>query len=245
MNTLLQVQLSGDFGSILNIEFWDDTGYLENITKTTDEYHVFILSEIISGDDYYFRITGANLGAQYSLYFSNVTDDIYEPNNDKASAHVIAASTALSCILIDDDWFEFEVLTGSEDVTIELTFSDQYGNIDVELYDSLGALVVGSNSETDDELINIDLNSTETYYIRVFGNNFGQSYHIKWSGVEPTPDDTTDDTTGDTTDDTTSDTNGGGDDDNFLDGIPGYSPLMTIMLFLGTLGILIQKFRKK
>ncbi len=63
MNTLLQVQLSGDFGSILNIEFWDDTGYFENITKTTDEYHVFILSEIISGDDYYFRITGANLGA--------------------------------------------------------------------------------------------------------------------------------------------------------------------------------------
>ncbi|TFH29768.1 MAG: hypothetical protein E4G98_03270, partial [Promethearchaeota archaeon] len=241
--TMLQICVSGELDVLLGMEIWDDEGYIKNLSKPLGEYRVYLLHQITNGEDYYIRIRGAILGDQYGLYFANVTDDIYEENNDRMSAHVIAEDTIYNCVQMDEDWFEIEIQSGFENITIEVHFSDIEGNIDIELYNSAGDLIEGSDSDNNDESIKIVLGNSGMYYIRVAGDNFGQNYDIIWMGEEitPEPDDDTTPTDDDTTptDDDTTPT----DDDPTFGGIPGYSTCFTVFLALGTLVILKIKNR--
>ncbi|GAG29591.1 unnamed protein product, partial [marine sediment metagenome] len=90
----------------------------------------------------------------------------------------------------DDDWYEIDVTSGEENLIVDLTFTHAAGDIDLEVYDSGGALVANSYSTTDDEHIDTVLPSPGTYYLLVHWGNAGNSYDLWWddSSFGPGPD---------------------------------------------------------
>ncbi len=71
----------------------------------------------------------------------------------------------------DQDWFAIQLSsagTASDLVRIEFTHAD--GDLDLELYNSVSALIASSTTVTDNEEISLNGLAAGTYYVRVFGS---------------------------------------------------------------------------
>ncbi len=101
--------------------------------------------------------------------------DTLEPNNSRLSAFdLVGGNLTLVDLTIhdadNDDWYEW---TATHTGTLVLTagFDHSLGDIDLELFNSSGSLLVRSNSSTDDESITAAVTANSTYYFRVYGFN--------------------------------------------------------------------------
>ncbi|MFX1479011.1 MAG: pre-peptidase C-terminal domain-containing protein [Promethearchaeota archaeon] len=171
----------------LDLEIYDSTGTLIIAsTSSTDNEHIdYVLP--FSGT-YYIRVYGNDIGNEYNLRWnSKLPDDNYEENDDSNSAYALSEDTLLNGVQLDDDWYEISILEGYENVTIILTFIHSAGNINLALYNSTSDLITSSTSTTDNEYINYIVSSSGTYYIRVYGDDVGNSYTLIWSSTEYTP----------------------------------------------------------
>ena len=103
-------------------------------------------------------------------YLQSGSDDIFEPNDDCASAAEVAPSTypGLVLKLADEDWYR--VMSSScGPVEILLDFTDDFGNIDMELYDTCGgSLVAASYGTGNSEAITIPPGPSREYRLRVY-----------------------------------------------------------------------------
>ncbi len=116
-------------------------------------------------------------------------DDLYEPNNAMTFATDISSINGswLSSlnglgIQYDNDYYMIQILFGYQHVRINLTFNHSLGNVDMELLDpAAGTQLDVSNSQTtDNEFIDFSVQYQGIYFIRVFGNDSGNSYDLKW-----------------------------------------------------------------
>ena len=117
---------------------------------------------------------------------------------------------------------------------VELVFSHTEGNLNVSICNSTGAYIIGSDTSTNNELIDYWLPSNGTYYILVSGEIQFTIYNLRWytdSGSKPSLGDDDDDDGG----------GGGGEE-----AIPGYDLIYVISLVLGISVIYaIFTFRKR
>lgn len=120
-------------------------------------------------------------------------EDSYEPNDYRSSAYDISSyngwwlsSISGSGYQWDDDWYEIYAYPGSY-ITVDLRFIDYEGDIDLELVNDTGSVVASSRGTSDDEYLTYTVPSFSSagssYYIRVYYDDNGNSYDLKWSAT--------------------------------------------------------------
>lgn len=176
----------------IDIEVYDSSiSYITgNFSVTDDEFINYIVP---SSGTYYLRIYLADAGNEYDLWwntYSYINDDNYEQNDGYLSAYDISPfeNVWLNTIngmgvQLDEDWYEIFIARGFEHVIVDLTFSHSSGNIDLAVYDDYGSLIISSTSLTDNEKIDYRLPYNGTFYIKVYGDNSGNSYNLKWDAM--------------------------------------------------------------
>ena len=131
-------------------------------TTLTDDESVGPFTATIAGEwlvvaDLY-ADAGVFPGNDYDLDIAVVaascTDDSFEDNDTDTTPTVIGAGsyTSLVSCPTDDDWYSIPLLAGDE-ITVDLTFANAEGDLDVRLYDPTGATVALGNTTTDDESV--------------------------------------------------------------------------------------------
>ncbi|MEM7163984.1 MAG: hypothetical protein AAF581_00885 [Planctomycetota bacterium] len=122
-----------------------------------------------SNDDY--GAFASSYSAISSLLMAG-TDDTQEPNDSCAAAGALADGTHGPWVVKsgDEDWFTLTVAAGST-LDIDVTFTDAWGDIDVQLFDSCGGtLLDSSTTNSDDEALSYVNGSgaSNTVLLRVF-----------------------------------------------------------------------------
>ena len=96
-------------------------------------------------------------------------EDAWEENDTAELAASLGAGayTGMTVCEGDDDFYAVALLAGDH-LTIDLTFVDEDGDIDVQLQDASGAWVASGASSTDDEHVEADLTEDGIYFLRVY-----------------------------------------------------------------------------
>jgi hypothetical protein len=117
-------------------------------------------------------------------------DDNYEENDTLATAYDLSSheGTPLSSlnglgIQADDDWYQIEVMPGEERVMVDLTFTHADGNLGLVLYDASGVWIAQSNGFYNEEHINTAVSGAGVYYLKVYGDNAGNTYDLWWDDL--------------------------------------------------------------
>lgn len=137
-------------------------------------------------------VDGTNENLSPILEFT--TDDAYEENDDMSTAYDISnnetewlSTINSSGIQADDDWYEIYVDEGYEHLLVNCTFDNSQGNIDLALYKSNGSQLTTSTSTDDNEFIDYYVKSGDSYYLRVYSGDEGNSYDLRWNEVNDSP----------------------------------------------------------
>jgi len=163
-----------------------------NISTTDNEYIDYIVP---SNGTYLLLIIGENRGNKYDLWWDDLstTDDNYEENDVYTSAYDLSthknewlSNVDGHGVQMDDDWYEISIEPGYEQLFVDLTFAHTADDLNLGIYDASGTFVIGSTSSTDNEQIDYVLPSAGIYYIRVYGNNKGNEYDLRWNSNKPT-----------------------------------------------------------
>jgi hypothetical protein len=114
-------------------------------------------------------------------------DDAYEENDVQADAYDLSnfENTWLSNIAgnaqqFDDDWYQITVAPGNQLVTVDLEFSHAEGDIDVAIYNANQEFIASATSITDNELLETTVSAPGDYYLRVYFDDLGNSYDLRW-----------------------------------------------------------------
>ena len=85
----------------------------------------------------------------------------------------------------DDDWYSVEIDDPNATFYVNLSFAHADGNIDLEIFDAIGALapVVSSVSTDDNESVSFQPSSAGTYFIKVTGDNRNVAYTLIWNSI--------------------------------------------------------------
>ncbi|MCD6379752.1 PPC domain-containing protein [bacterium] len=120
-------------------------------------------------------------------------DDKYEQNDIPRVAYDLSGSRDVWLELVDglgqqwdDDWYKIYVTPGDTLVQLTCTFTQIFGNIDIQLVDISENVLSSSSSDSDDEFISYIVPSSGTYYIKVYGADSGNEYDLLWRCMQPT-----------------------------------------------------------
>jgi hypothetical protein len=174
----------------IDIELYDSSGTLLAFSSSASDDE-FIDYVGLFGGTYYIRVYKGNAGNTYDLWWDDVREDSYEENDTLATAWHPGNNWKrkwLSSIdgfgaQADDDWYQIDVDPGSERVKVKCQFTHAEGDIDMELYDSIGTLLAESSSVNDNEIIDYTVSNSGTYYVRLFYGNTGNSYDLWWDDL--------------------------------------------------------------
>jgi len=146
---------------------------------------------------YFIQVWGNDSQMEYDLWWDDLRtdtrdDDNYEENDDPLSAYDLSSHQDEdlfwdngSAIQRDNDWYKIKVDTGFEHLFVEVIYDYQEGAIGIAIYDWDFNEVTNNFTEKDMEFINDDLPSNGTYYIRIFGDDSGNIYSLRWETWEP------------------------------------------------------------
>lgn len=112
-------------------------------------------------------------------------DDPFEPNDERTAAARLfpPADVPATACGADEDWYRVGISAGCTlDVTV--TFSDDDGDIDLELRNGSNTLLASSRSSTDDEELSYTAESATTAYLRVYVFQGNGTPRYRLSAVE-------------------------------------------------------------
>ena len=110
-----------------------------------------------------------------SSYLAAGSDDAYEQNDSCAAARAMTAGTYSNLVVKryssgDEDWYKVTVSAG-QTLTLSLSFTHNYGDIDLQLFAACGGAVIASSTGSgNSEQVTYTNNggSAATYYARVY-----------------------------------------------------------------------------
>ena len=113
----------------------------------------------------------------------NLQEDIYEPNDSRATAPTVPLVLWNNELTMDsdgdDDYYRFE-LTAPTNLVASIKFTHAMGNLNLQLQDSVGTVLAGSASTTDNEKLE-KIVPAGTYYLRVYGWGTGNcNRYLLW-----------------------------------------------------------------
>jgi len=182
----------------LDLRLYDSVGTLLATSNSNSNDFETIVFDVSASGDYYLKIynnaqdvdpvNNAGTANTYSLTWEGraPVDDLFEPNNDAATATDLAENTGISGIQLDEDWYRISVSPGSQHLVIDLTFIHSAGDLDIVLYNSAVAYRASSESSNDNEQIDFTVTSGGTYYLQIYdgttvGGSTGNTYDLIWT----------------------------------------------------------------
>jgi hypothetical protein len=200
-----EVEVVCDFdGAVgdVNIALYDGRGYLLTTSEGSSDQETIRYVVDAAGGAQYIRVYGDNTGTEYDLTWQGLSPLIFSPGGDDNYEDNYLSRDATNLknhkdqwlsakdgdgVQKNNDWYEIKV-NANEQITVTLNNTGAFGgSIQCELRASnavyiratslAGQIVYQGNSET-------------IYYIRVFGDNLGQSYDLLYEDdpVVVTPD---------------------------------------------------------
>ncbi|MFX1329523.1 MAG: hypothetical protein ACFE91_15455 [Promethearchaeota archaeon] len=182
-NIDMEVYQSDGTTLVARSDSWDDNEYFDVNAPWTGTFYI--------------RIYGDNAGNGYNLYWEDlapfIIDDNYEENDYFGDAYPLVSHDGqwLSSIYgpgmqQDEDYYEIYVPNGKEHLIIHLIVFQSYGYVDMELYDSSYSYLKGSYSGDHNDYIDFFVpTSGDYYYIRIYGDNGGNEYDLRWQSLNP------------------------------------------------------------
>ena len=165
----------------LDLELQDGAGNPVEISETTTNAERISLAERAAGE-YFVRVYGYHSAtADYTITFDlpetdGLTADRLEPNNNRNDAREVGQNQTLGDLSIydanDEDFFRISVpegVTGPFVDLVQIQFSHQQGDLDLQLQDATGGDVATSAGLTDEETISLDRLASGDYFVRVYG----------------------------------------------------------------------------
>ncbi len=162
---------------------------------------------------YFLVIYGFSIGNEYDLWWDDIktdprSDDDYEENDDWSSAYdlTLYEDTWLmpkyrpeihtyedwykiyvnrSGIQADEDWYKIYIDKTHVELFVAVSYDSAEGLMGFDIYDADINKITGNFSLTDNDYILYEVPSNGTYYIRVFGDNSGNVYNLRWATREP------------------------------------------------------------
>ncbi len=184
---LLEV-MTHELGHALGLDHEDDVSAIMNSIYAR-RYNglgtAFLFQDDINGIR---AVYGAGVGSVTPL----AGDDNYELNNSLATAadplgnsgnwnQRLLSSISGLAVQSDHDWYEISVTEDFQRVQVDAFFSHGSGNIDIALFDAAGNLLVESASNSDDEHLEYVVSTPGSYFVRVDGDNAGNTYDLTWN----------------------------------------------------------------
>ena len=113
---------------------------------------------------YYLQIYYSNAGNNYDLLWDDMDptliDDFYEENDDPGTPYILSGNQGMWLsefnglgIQSDDDWYEIFINPGNERMIVDCIFSNDSGNIELDIYNGSFFMVGNSWTENNHEFI--------------------------------------------------------------------------------------------
>jgi hypothetical protein len=190
-NRLLVECLFGHGGGNIDIQLYDSgnvlVGGAESLSVTDNE-NLDIAS--LAPGSYFLKVFGADAANPYTLRWSSAAEDAYEENDSStlvpASAN-LTPNEAVPLSLIsgvgvayDEDWFQIDLTDVENYFFADLVYVADQGNLDLQLLNAAGDVIAESVTPVSNESIEQSILSAGTYYLRVYGDTFGNDYDLSW-----------------------------------------------------------------
>jgi V8-like Glu-specific endopeptidase len=177
--SLVEVLFTHSSGN-LNAELYNSSLSLIGSGNTTTDNEVISLSGLAAGVYYVrvFGVSGATNTYDLRIVPPDLVADRFEPNYTSGTATdlgPIATTRVESNLTIhstsDVDWYRIELgNTGVSGNLVEILFSHQLGDLDLQLFSNPAASAIrASYSVNDNEVISLQGLAAGTYFIRVYG----------------------------------------------------------------------------
>jgi hypothetical protein len=156
----------------------------------------YINATVPRGGIYFIRVFYGNNGNEYNLWWDDhktrFWDDAFEFNDIPGSAYDISAfeNDPSGIRQIDlgvqynNDFYFLEIHEGFERLRVLIVYDFAEGVMGLEIYDHEMTKITGNFTMSDNEYIDYVVPSNGTYYIRVFGDDTGNTYNLFWEAWE-------------------------------------------------------------
>ena len=178
-------------GGDIDLQLVDSSGTVLVVAESVTDDEL-IDTVVPSGGTYYLRVYYSDVGNTYDLWWDDSQDDLYEQNDTLATAYDFSGSEAVWLSSIesigvqsDDDWYQIEIDPGYERLVVDLTFTHADGDIDLAVYNADGQLWKTARSTTNNEQLDTVLPESGTWYLKVFWDDEGNAYDLKWDDLRP------------------------------------------------------------
>ncbi|MFO0928452.1 MAG: clostripain-related cysteine peptidase [Gemmataceae bacterium] len=178
----IQLEQLGDPATV-RLELYNGATRVGTSTVTGRTFRLSLGDLHLPAATYHLRVFGASAPTAYKLAFQMpraLTPDNRESNDTPDTATdlgTVRAVTTLTGLTIhaagNDDWFRFStVAAGAAPASVRIDFRNADGDLDLELYDSLGTTRLrASSGATNTESISLGGLAAGTYFVRVVGFN--------------------------------------------------------------------------
>jgi hypothetical protein len=193
----VELRFSNDLGDIDVRLYSAEEVILTSSVSVTDHERVGYTNNSASEELIYIKVYGFSTSTNaYDLYVRTTGCDGYSADafedNDMPSAAPLIGSGSFSELTVtpaDWDWYSADVCAGGT-LTLNLTFSDAEGDVDLKLFNDSGLQLRSSASSTDNEQLSYTSTPGERLYWRVYGfsgaqNSYDMSVNITGCGGEP------------------------------------------------------------
>ncbi|MFW9782856.1 MAG: PPC domain-containing protein [Candidatus Heimdallarchaeota archaeon] len=184
----------------LDLELWfynENTGnfFIVNGSYSLNDNENLNITGIWPGI-FLIKVWGDNSGNEYDLWWDDLKtdlrpDDNYEENDNILSAYDISNNKGQSlwginglALQFDEDWYEIYVDETHLRLLVWLFYDSAEGLMGFEIYNDELHKIAENFTLTDHEVIKYEVSSNGTYYIRIFGDDTGNVYHLWWDTFE-------------------------------------------------------------
>ncbi|MHA1987315.1 MAG: hypothetical protein ACW98D_11790 [Promethearchaeota archaeon] len=156
----------------------------------------YINTNVLRGGIYFIRVYFGNGGNEYNLWWDDIKtrdwDDAFESNNAPSNAtdimpfkddHLGIARVDFG-VQYNNDYYSLEINEGFERLRVLLKYDVAEGVMGLEIYDHELNKLTGNFTLNDNDYIDYEVPSNGTYYIRVYGDNSGNTYNLFWEAWE-------------------------------------------------------------
>jgi len=166
----------------LDLYLYDSqSNHVANSTSSTDDEGLSYT--VRGGSNYFVRVEGYGDVNVYDLEIElgPLTNDRFETNDSPAQATDLGLAGIIEeggLSIHDDSDFDYYRLTaaGDGDLTVDLFFAHQYGDVDLRLQDTNGADLAVSTSTDDNESLSYPVMAGSNYFVFVQG--FGNASNV-------------------------------------------------------------------
>ncbi len=150
--------------------------------------------EVLESGPLYLEISGDSM--DYDLGFSQIcdfgclVDDPLEVGSEMNDAAPLAEEEEIFGIICgdDSDWFFAELHYGCL-LEAVLEFDDGAGNLDLFLFNSAGEVLLSSETEADQEILDFEVRAPDSYYVQIIhpegAEETASDYTLTWTQVCP------------------------------------------------------------